>query len=236
MALPLSNNAEGGTNGVTVTTGNSGGSSGNAWDVVTIGASGTFVYDNAQIAHGSLSYKIIQAGTPTGIYGAWTTLFGTQTEIWGRFYLYRTGNPVGNHQVIRILTSATINATVRIETTGLVTVRGNGATPTTSTVSAIALNAWNRIEFHAQASSTAGVVDAKLFKTADSTTADETISVSAANTGANWSEIRYGTQNQATGTFWLDDLQVNATGYPGPASSKSFLFQKRFPRYSLIGR
>jgi len=49
------NSSEGGTDAVTVTTGNSGGGSGNAWDTVSLNG-GDVEYDSAQFAHGVLSH------------------------------------------------------------------------------------------------------------------------------------------------------------------------------------
>jgi hypothetical protein len=76
----LTNNFEGGSNGSTITTGNSGGASGNAWDTITIGTSAVDVYDNSQAAHGSLSCKLSTAATSVSVYNAWTTSMGTLTQ------------------------------------------------------------------------------------------------------------------------------------------------------------
>src|SRR5436190_21171956 len=81
----LSNSAEGGTNGTAVTTGNSGGGSGDAFNTST-GVNGTRVFDNTQSAHGSLSYKLINAVNTTNIL-AWTGISLAGTEVWWRVYV-----------------------------------------------------------------------------------------------------------------------------------------------------
>src|SRR5436190_10712109 len=53
----LENTAEGGSNGTTVTVGNSGGASGDPFDIVSIGGSSAIVFDNAHVHDGSLAYK-----------------------------------------------------------------------------------------------------------------------------------------------------------------------------------
>lgn len=50
------NTAEGGTDGVTVTTANSGGGSGDAWDTVAISTGGALTFSNFAPAHGSRGY------------------------------------------------------------------------------------------------------------------------------------------------------------------------------------
>lgn len=44
----LRNTSDAGTNGTGVTTGNSGGGSGNAWDVVSIAATGSIAFDSGK--------------------------------------------------------------------------------------------------------------------------------------------------------------------------------------------
>ena len=61
--MRLTSSAEGVTpTGTTVTTGNSGGASGNAFDVVTLPAGGSIVSDS-DAAHGALSYLITIGAT-----------------------------------------------------------------------------------------------------------------------------------------------------------------------------
>src|SRR5690606_5281973 len=59
----LRNSAEGGTDETGVTTGNSGGASGDAWSQVVLGTGSAIVYDSAQAAHGDLAYSIRQAAS-----------------------------------------------------------------------------------------------------------------------------------------------------------------------------
>jgi len=72
MTIIRANTAEGGTNGTTVSTGNSGGASGNAWDLVNIPAGQTLTYTASAFA-GSHGFDV---GTDTG------TVAGAQMR-WG---------------------------------------------------------------------------------------------------------------------------------------------------------
>ncbi|MGB4762070.1 MAG: hypothetical protein WBP12_01775 [Candidatus Saccharimonas sp.] len=66
MTTTLINTAEGGTNGVTVSTANTGGLSGNAADTVTIGSGNTIIFSNANPAHGTLGYEMNYSTTAGG--------------------------------------------------------------------------------------------------------------------------------------------------------------------------
>jgi len=68
MALKQ-NVAEGGSHGDTITTGNSGGASGDAFNALTIGASATLTWSNARPAHGSMGIKLTNdSANPTHFY------------------------------------------------------------------------------------------------------------------------------------------------------------------------
>ncbi len=221
MALPLSNNAEGGTDTVQVTTANSGGASGDAFDLVdAAGAGATTLYDS-DAAHGLHGIKVTAptvAGGPVRF--GYTTLFGTQTEIWGRCYMKQTVAP-GTVNTIFIAdlvgtgTCATIsNYAGRLRVDDIV----GGTFSTTD----ITLNAWVRIEFHILFSATVGIVEAKLFNSPESLVADETVNRPAgANTRASGTAGYWGYDGQAGSNqvFSIDDMVVNATGYPGPVST-----------------
>jgi hypothetical protein len=217
MALPNANTAEGGTNGVTVTTGNSGGGSGDAFTDITIGTGYALIYDNAQAAHGSLAVKMTGPASPSNI-----TRFGwanSVTEVYGRLYIYRTANPAGAAlQCMTVDLSGTGSCGyMDINTTGNPRIFDSALTSSTFT-NAITLNAWNRIEFRVLCGVGTGIVEAKLFL-GDSTSVIETRTINSAQTRASMTHVFFGqyTVSDASGVTWFDDLQVNATGYPGPS-------------------
>jgi hypothetical protein len=227
MALPLSNNAEGGSDETTVTTGNSGGASGDAWDVVDLGGtSPQLVFDSAHPAHGAMGYRFTQ-GNPEGVLTLrWSTSPGSFTEIWGRVYLYRDAAPaVGTQQLIRINNSAqTRQAWVGLGVTGnpRLFVADSASIAEQSTVT-VASGQLVRIEFHFISSDT-GLIEAKLFNSADSTSPSDTVTrVGDTDTGTGAAQVAFGhgVADNVGYTVWLDDMQVNSTGWPGPAISAS---------------
>ncbi len=219
MALPLNNNAEGGSAGVQVTTGNSGGASGDAFEQVTAAANGSSTtFDTTHPSHGSLGYKLV-GGNPAGtnLIG-WVAAFGSPTEIYGRMYLYMTAWPASG---IAVLFQVDLQGT---GTCAAIAVHNIGVIQCYDTVSAttggvgVSVNQLVRIEFHVTISTTGGLVEARLYNTSDSSTIDETITRSSANTRAscNAAYFGYDSQQPASYTCWLDGLNVNSTAYPGP--------------------
>ena len=235
MALPLNNNAEGGTSGTAPTVANSGGASGDAWDVVTsTGTGATLTYESAQAAHGSLSYQYVSGTVSQSLDLRWNTQLGTiTTELWGRFYLYATANPGVAIRPMRLFNGTTLACGIDLLTTGVLRTRDSAGVKVTGAV-AIALSAWNRVEWHMTVGASGATTEAKLFKTMDSTTADETLTNTAGNTLAQWTAISL---SQAFGTSWtdfMDDFNVNQTGYPGPVAGKGMVFPD--PRWHVKSR
>ncbi|WP_242890295.1 hypothetical protein [Actinomadura litoris] len=210
--MELNNGAEGGSNGVTVSAANSGGASGNAFDS-TVGTP-TITYDSAQ-ARGTLAYKVVAGASAQQL--VWSSSMGTQAELWGRLYLYSSGAPNSSNGLIRFLTGGSQAARLRYETTGALAIADSGNSPEFTTTNALATGQWTRVEFHIQFIATNAVVELRLYNSADSTTPTETQSVSnAAGMGVNCDTIQIGSFNSATMTVWMDGLQVNNTGWPGP--------------------
>ena len=69
MTTTYTNNAEGGSNGTTVTTGNSGGASGTAFDSIT----NTHTFSSSSPYDGSLSYSTVTTGTAATMRWNWTS-------------------------------------------------------------------------------------------------------------------------------------------------------------------
>ncbi len=204
----LQNTAEGGTDETTVTSGNSGGASGDALNWI----SGTdFKFDNAQAAHGTMSYRF--GGSSS--YAGWN--FTQVTRVYGRCYLRlaATGTAVsaitgfaGGYRFRIYITS----------TPQLQLVAGN-ATVVATGATTLSVGTWYRVEWDiTSGSSQFGEV--KLFL-GDSTTTLETLSGTSNYGGsAGVQFVVFGNETSVIGapTIWFDDLVVNDTGYPGPAS------------------
>lgn len=216
--VALQNTGEGGTNTTAVTTGNSGGASGNAWDVVSTGGTGSITYDNTH-ARGSLAYKLV-GDTASVQYLTRTTSIGTLGEAWGRFYLYMTALPASALGLVRVRVAGVQSMRLQMNTAGQIEVRKNsGNTQIGSVATACATGQFVRVEWHLKATTTNAALECRLYNTADSTTPTDSFSSTTETlTSANFDEINLGHHNATTpGTIWIDDTAVSTNGWIGPS-------------------
>lgn len=226
MAIPLNNTFEGGSDETTVTTGNSGGSSGDAFGSVVIDSANGVKFDNAKAAHGTYSVRMdIATANRTAV--SWQSAqVGSIFECWGRCYYWNAAAPTVGLRLVSMYQAGALKAGLIHTSGGLLRV-SDSASASNDTVAAIPTSAWTRIEFHVIASATVGQIEARIYS-ADSTTAitNGTVSSPATrNTGTAIDEVAFGntTFNTQAVTMWMDDLQVNGTGWPGPASAQTLL-------------
>ena len=222
MAPPISNTAEGGSNGVTVSTANSGGTSGTAWDSVSVGTGLT--YDTATKMHGGVGYAF---AAPANVIESlqWTTSLGSQTDIYWRMYMFRSATPLEQQRIVRFFNTAggTEGGRISWHTDGkLYSFDSTLAVPGASSFTLTA-NQWLRFEGRILASATVGIIEVKAY-VGDNTSAIGTYTRTNVNTLTTIGEIRFGNAVAATpGAFWMDDFTVVTTGYPGPATSSQTL-------------
>lgn len=222
--VAASNSFDGGSQGTTITTGNSGGASGTAFNVVTIGGSSTEVFDSH--GKGLFSGKIApQSGQFD--YVAWTTAIGTQSDvIYGRFYMYLTANPNAALHVVRTLSSSSARYAVVINTNGTVSLFGSSDTAFSTSTATVPLNQWCRVEFDCNYSTGGdGAGDAFLyFGNPDAPYPDYTEVIggfSPTGTSADTFRFGKGQNNTFTDTFWIDEININTDGSPGPVVTSS---------------
>lgn len=222
--LPFLNNFEEGTNGTTITTGNSGGTGQTAFNAVGIGTGATVAYSNTQAAHGSLSAKCQVGSTSGQAYVSWTT--GSQSTIYGRMYVYLTGNvPSGGSRLVEFWNGGdqvTYCGGIAISSSNWLAIQVSAAAGFTWVVdfsNTIPLNTWTRIEWKYTFSATNGSATVSMYN-GDSTTPIETHTTTGQNFGAStvdtvdlgWANF---TANQPA--LYIDDLEINSVGFPGPA-------------------
>lgn len=209
------NSLEGGTNGTTVTSGNSGGTSGDAFNTVT----GTVTFDNTHPKRGSLGIKFVSSASVSD--ALWTGI-GSVATLWFRRYVYITANPAATTRLVTLQNSAgSLCGSISLTTAGkLIFLDSAGSTITGMTsTNTVPLNAQFRIEGFLTASATVGQVEFKLFTTPDSVTPTETKSSTAAfNTNTNIDRIAWGQQVAVTFTDFMDDPAISTTGYLGPST------------------
>lgn len=197
------NNFNGGTDGTTITTGNSGGVSGDALEEVT----NSPVFSNTQAHSATLSARF-PASSFTGL-----GFELSATTFWIRFYAWLPQNQ--NSALVRLWSLA--NATgsylggIGTKANGNLDLFCGGAT--VDVAGAIALNQWIRIE--AKFSTTTGA-EVWLYNSPESgtPTANATTSANMGETCATQELIR----SSATTAFsYFDDFAVSNDGLIGPA-------------------
>jgi len=230
----LANTFEGGSNGTTITTGNSGGASGDAFNLVNIGAGAAVIYDNTHTAHGGLAMKCSSGTSGSLAYVEWDP--SASSNFYGRFYIYIAANGAVGDWYYDGGSSGADKAIITTDASNHICLQDSTGLPVQATsTSTMALSTWHRIEFHIICSTTVGQMEAKLFLGAnsDGLTPDETLTTAAnLNTGASINNHLFG--NIATGghvstNVWMDDILTGAAAYPGPAVTTPLWVPRRMP-------
>jgi hypothetical protein len=207
--------------GTVPTAGNSGTAPATAFDaaIIVIGGTSTLTSSNAQAANGTLGGLVTASASETA-YCGWSSAIGTLTEFWGRMSIYFTANPAGSTRIFSGFNASTRVGAVQVGTTGRISLIDSGNSNQGTMTNAIALNQWNRVEWHMLCSATVGMLEVKLFQTVTSGSPTETLTTAATlNTSTQTTAYRFGRSESATGatgTFYIDDLAIDTAGYPGP--------------------
>jgi hypothetical protein len=220
----ITNNAEGGTTGTTVTTGNSGAESGTAAASVLINANNAITFDTAAARRGGLGYKF-DMGTTNPCQLTWNLATTIRTVM--RFYYMVTVLPTASDYVA-VYRNATIGpATLTLTSANKFNMQnaaGVGISASTAT-NPIVANTWYRVEIGITKGTTTtnGRIEYAYY-IGDSTTAEFSYD-SGATVNAGTSDIasiRLGRNTAATvaGVRYYDDLVAKdlASGWIGPPS------------------
>lgn len=211
------NSFEGGTDEANITTGNSGGASGDAFDSVSIGTGATVVYDNAQAAHGSNSARIATTGTSSLAYVAYT-LASVTSDI-SRAYIRLTSLPAVVQILTRYMSGANQGLRVNVKAAGTLEVRDAGNTVVGTTTSAVTPGQFWRYELQPGFGAGAGTCVLRLYTDPDSDTITDSLNLSGLTLTANATEVRFGVGAAAANmaAVWFDDLAVEGATWHGPA-------------------
>ena len=214
----LANGAEDGTNNVAPVAASTGSAGEEPWDTVTVTGGAGVVYSTDQANSGTKSYKIT-SGASGQAFVQWNVAsIGQLDRVYGRFYLYAATNNAGL-TFMRLRGNGTQIVRITMDATGHLEIRNSANTVVATFTNAIAASQWVRVEFDVTPSVAAGAASVKLFNTAASTTATETQSVTSQALGIAFvDEVSWGQVAAAVTmpTYYLDDLQLNITGLPGP--------------------
>lgn len=220
-APPLANTFNGGTDGVLVTAANSGGASGNAFDVVQ---SSIWNFTNVQSHSGGIAIRAVDAAV--GGWMEWDGLGSLTTAIFFRWYMYISAYPTTNrHYALAIRNSAgSACGFIRIFTSGVVSAAdasnsGFGADGSVG----IALDQWVRLEARCVASTTVGELGWRLYNSPDSTTISDSASGTGLTLAANVDQVWYGLTTApfpaVPYTSYIDDVAVSTTDWIGPSQT-----------------
>lgn len=210
---------EAGTDGNTITTGDTG--SQTAWDTVVTNGSTTIKYSTTHAAHGSQSAKF-SAVTQSAMYLQWDSAMGATTDNYGRVYLWRDSLDATNiHYWLSVYdNAANFICRFMISQSGKVAIQNSAGSTIATGTTTVATGQWTRLEYKIVNNASTGILEVKLFNTADSTTADDTVTATGQNTRADTGIVRFGSEqvNSAGYAYYLDDIVAGATSYPGPVS------------------
>lgn len=218
------NTFEGGTDTVSITTTNSGGASGDAFDVVA--AAITF---SATREHGgALSASNLTPGAgPTAQTMQWQLLALTNQPLYYRAYLWVDATPSANQLILTFIDTATTTI-MRVNALTAGTLRlqdGAGATLATTTAT-LATGAWNRIEVFCDPRPGGGFTQelylfngANLEEPIEGTNTDHISSTTAVLGNGVLDQVRWGTTTGAALSYqqYWDDIGISTDGWLGPA-------------------
>lgn len=236
----LSNDFNEGTNGTGITTGNSGGGVGeSAFDSVTTTNSATAVYSNVAAVNSGLSGAFSTSGVSGVAMVTWSTSLGTQSTIYGRVLVYMQSYPAADDNIVEFRNGATFGGGVMIATSGQLRTQNAsfgevGGGPT------VPLNTWTRIEFKLVCGGAGvGSLNLNYYSTSDSVTITQSVTDNAGAFGSSSAinTINYGrTSNHASQpAVYLDGLNVNLQGYPGPATTVQVLLVNNCESGAALG-
>jgi hypothetical protein len=221
---------EAGVNGVRIATTDPG--SQTPWDAVLLTSTGDTKYDTTHPAHGSLGAHIINGGQAQL---EWSTAFGTQTDHFGRIYMYV---PSGANfiDVVRLNNAGTFACGIDIDNlTGVLNLRDTTAAIISSTTNTVARDQLVRIETHIVHAISGGTIEVQLFNTADSPVPTETKLSLGMNNQAQATKIDYGAVVGRGQDWWLDDIVAGATSYPGPVAPPTDVILPTWSRLRFNG-
>ncbi|GAA4082755.1 hypothetical protein [Actinomadura miaoliensis] len=213
----LVNTADGGAVGAAVTPTNSGGGSGNVWNTVITGGSGSLTYSGEQ-ARGTLSYKITGDAASDVLLG-WEQALGTQTEEWGRVELYLPSVPSGNWTLVWLRNATSQVMQIRLNPTGRLELLNTTGAVIAASAAVVAIGRWVRIEWHCIARASGGTATVSLYNDVDAVTPTETIGSSNAALADGITRRHFGRAAGAgPGIAYLDNIAVSIAGPVGPSS------------------
>lgn len=215
MAFDFSEGFEGGSNGATITSGNTNFNGG------VVGTTATF--DSSTFAHGSLSAKLVTSSNTCVLQRTFTA--SNQRTM--RKYMKILALPASGNLVIANtkLSTGVVTAQVRISSGGLLQIRDQTTLVATGT-KATGANTWFRFEWQIDGVGATQKLDIYVGANVDGNTPDETIS--GAYTNGNFDLSNTGPNTSGSYTVWVDDVYEDSAlvtiGSANPPAGSIFNF------------
>lgn len=204
------NNAEGGTDGVTVSIGNSGGASGTAWSDVVITA-GTLVYESTGPVHDTMSILM----TPSAASNVWrwnNAVVGSLTGgSCGVVYINFTTLPATSTNLVLVQQTDGGSTAYRVQmlSTGFLRLVDSAGTPlTTATGTAMTTGTVYRIEWQVDHGTGDWTVEGFV---GDSTTVLQSATGAGASMGTASQQFTFGRSQSPDYTAMWDTLAIDTT-------------------------
>lgn len=223
----LNNSAEGGSNGVVVTAGSSGGASGEAWQTVNDGtANNTVQFSTAATLFGSMGYLFQTGGTADVGFITWANTMTPALTYYSRVYCQFVGTlPASVYRIFQLTNNSFASSGgVGISGSGKFAVRNSAGTLIQSSTTNVPTDAWCRLELKVFSSATVGQIELKIYLDPYSDTPTETVTTAAnVNTlGGNIQGVAFGPDVAvANFTMYMDEISVSDLGYIGAAAYRS---------------
>lgn len=220
MSLSIANNANGGINGANVTYENNGELSGEAADYLLVGTGATLKFMNSP-ARGALSYEYKTTGTAAEVFMAYDLM--PISTVYLRFYVYLPALPAASTRLCHLNNITAVSWSMGVRSDGRLSIRDSTSAQMSISTLALPVGRWARIEARVVSSATVGTSTIKIFTEADSPYPAETaVSAATFNTrpaSSDFKQVRFGIVDTAIANYmyYLDDLAMSDSGYPGPA-------------------
>lgn len=223
---PLFNGAEGGTDETTVTETNSGGASGDTFDLANVGPDIDLVFDNdGYVADGDWSYRLDQLTAGFAGYGqVWWTFDDPVPALTASMCLARNAFPTGTDEYLdgycvpslRVEDpgggeGSTADIDVFVNTDGTLLLVYPGTEFSSITTSSIPTGQMCRIEVFLDASTNG--VRLRLFNDAHGTMPEEVLSFTTDDMGgavdAAFGNVLFQSDETDAGVWWMDNLRID---------------------------
>lgn len=239
----LTNTAEGGTDQTAVSTGNSGGTSGDPFTAVALASGGVNRFDVAADASGALGYAIANRGTAANTALQWNEPdHGSVAISFGRYYLTSTATPTSSSATLRFFSSAgtEIVRLYWLTSNKLQLWQPSAFIASSLTTTVLTPGTFYRIEYKLDTTTSgAGAMTLRIYQ-GDSTTLLEEIGPIALTAAVtSHSRVWFGVHNAinlptTTDFFYYDNLVANATDWTGPLLVPAVEYDYgSFPKYVL---